>query len=974
MSETLHGFELVREQRITELNTNARLLRHAKTGAQLLSMENADENKVFGITFFTPPPDSSGVAHIMEHSVLCGSRKYPSKEPFVELVKGSLQTFLNAMTFPDKTCYPVASQNVRDFYNLIDVYLDAVFYPRLTPYTLQQEGWHYEADAPDAPLALKGVVFNEMKGNYSSPDNLIHRFSRTALFPDNLYGVDSGGDPSIIPTLTWETFQRFHETYYHPSNALIYFYGDDDPDERLRQLDTWLSAFESIPAQPRPAPQPAFATPQRAAHPYDPGPEPERAKGYVTVNWGLVPNDDPERTLGLEILSDALIETPASPLRKALIDSGLGEDLTGGGIDTHLQTAAFSTGLKGVAVENFEKVEQLILDTLRRVATEGIDKATVDAALNTSEFRLREQNTGSFPRGLAQMFGALTTWLYGYDPISALAFEAPLNAIKQRLASGERYFEGLIEQHFLNNPHRSTVVLTPEPGYAARQAVEEADRLAQIKAAMTDEQVRAAVENTAELKRRQLAPDSPEALATIPSLKLADLDRAIRTIPLAVSSEQDATILFHDLFTNGIVYLDIGLNLHTVPQDLLPYAGLLTKALINMGTQREDYVALAQRIGRETGGLHVATLTSMTRQPSQPAAAWLVVRGKSTVERAPALLDIARDVLVGVKLDDRDRFRQILLEEKADAEMRLVPQGHVVALGRLRAGDNEADWAAEQLHGVTYLLFLRDLVDRLDADWPAIRDTLRRTWWMLLNRKALLINVTVDARSWEQVHPAVSAFLGALPSTSPEMATWTLPEAVASEGLAIPAQVNYVAKGSNLYALGYQLHGSQMAITNWLRTAYLWERVRVRGGAYGGFCVFDTFSGYFAYLSYRDPNLVKTIESYDDAPAYLRTVELSADDITRSIIGAIGTLDAYQLPDAKGYTSLMRYLLGETDEHRQRRRDELLATGQDDFRHFAEALDELRQRGHVVVLGSQEAIQAANEERPGWLHVTSLTS
>jgi Zn-dependent M16 (insulinase) family peptidase len=973
VSDTNEAFTLVQERRIDELDTRARLFRHAKTGAQVLSMENGDENKVFGITFFTPPPDSSGVAHIMEHSVLCGSRKYPAKEPFVELAKGSLRTFLNAFTFPDKTCYPVASQNVRDFYNLIDVYLDAVFYPRLTPYTLQQEGWHYELETPDAPLSYKGVVFNEMRGNYSSPDSLIARFSQESLFPDTLYGVDSGGDPAVIPTLTWENFKRFHEAYYHPSNAFIYFYGDDDPAERLRYLSPWLDAFEAAPVSQRIAAQPAFDAPRRHAYPYDPGQEAERATGFVAVNWRLVPNDDPERTLGLAILSHALVATPASPLRKALLDSGLGEGLIGHGLDTQYQTATFMTGLKGVAAGSAQRVEALIFETLRRLAAEGIDQATTEASLNTIEFELREQNTGGFPRGLAQMLEALTTWLYGSGPLAPLAFEAPLNAIKGRLARGEHYLEGLIQTYFLDTAQHTTVELVPEPGLAARQAETEAAQMVQIKSTLGEADMRALVEGTAELKRRQATPDSPEVLVTIPSLRLEDLDRTSKTIPSEVIAHPDATILFHDLFTNGIAYADVGLNLHALPAELLPYAGLLRKALLTMGTQREDYVSLAQRIGRVTGGIGVSPYLSMTRQAAAPASAWLFVRGKATVDHVGDLFAIVRDVLTALKLDDRERFRQILLEEKAGIEGRLVPQGHGFALGRLLAAYDEADWAEEQLGGVTYLQFLQRCAERLDDEWEALRETLARTWSTLVNRQAMLVNVTVDAARWAAgVRPAVEEFLSALPGGAPQMTAWSPRYPGTSEGLAIPAQVNFVAKGGNLYQAGYKLDGSHMAITNWLRTAYLWERVRVQGGAYGGFCSFDPYTGLFAYLSYRDPNLGQTVAIYDDAPGALRALDLSREEITRSIIGAIGSLDTYQLPDAKGFTALARYLVSETDEHRQQLRDELLGTELSDFHTFGEALESLRDQGRVVVLGSAEALARANAERPDWLRITAL--
>jgi Zn-dependent M16 (insulinase) family peptidase len=422
-----HGFELIREQDIPELNTRARLFRHAKTGAELLSLENDDENKVFGITFRTPPSDSTGVAHILEHAVLGGSRKYPVKEPFVELIKGSLQTFVNAFTYPDKTCYPVASTNLQDFYNLIDVYLDAVLYPRISPETLQQEGWHYELSPEDRQLTYKGVVFNEMKGVYSSPDSVLHEQSMQSLFPDNTYGVDSGGNPRHIPDLTYEQFKGFHTTLYHPSNSRTFFYGDDPPEERLRILNEYLADFEPIEVDSAVALQSRFAGPKRVVHGFvatqdDDAPN----KGMVTINWMLDEIVDIETDLGLGILSYILLGTSASPLRKALIDSGLGEDTVGGGVNDQLRQQTFSTGLKGIDPETADDVEALVLNTLGALAKDGIDPQTVEAALNTVEFNLRENNTGSFPRGIALMVRSLGAWLYERDPLAPLAFDAPL--------------------------------------------------------------------------------------------------------------------------------------------------------------------------------------------------------------------------------------------------------------------------------------------------------------------------------------------------------------------------------------------------------------------------------------------------------------------------------------------------------------------------------------------------------------------
>ncbi len=965
---TTYGFEPIRAQVIPELNTTARLYRHQRTGAQVLSLENDDENKTFGITFGTPPSDSTGLPHIMEHSVLCGSRKYPVKEPFVELLKGSLKTFVNAFTFPDKTMYPLASQNLQDFYNLIDVYLDAVFYPNITPQTLQQEGWHYELDSLDAPLAYKGVVFNEMKGAYSDPDNLLERYVQQSLFPDTIYGVDSGGDPVEIPNLTYEQFKHFHDTYYHPSNALIFFYGDDPPEERLRLVDAFLKDFDRLDVGFDVPAQPAFETPRRFEYGYAVGEDDgtESKKGFVTVNWVLSKNTDPQVTLALSILNHILVGTPASPLRRALIDSGLGEDLAGIGFEPDLYQMTFATGLKGVGVEDAGKVEALILETLAGLVEQGDDRDMVEAAVNTVEFARRENNTGSFPRGLMLGWRAVRPWLYGGDPFSALAFEAPLNAIKARLAAGDRYFERLTRDHLLENPHRSTVILKPDPQLQKQQEAAEKERLAAVRSGMSDADLQRVLEETTQLRFHQETPDSPEALATIPSLTLEDLEKENKTIPLTVLELHGAPVLYHDLFTNGIVYLDVGLNLYALPQEDLPYMGLFGRALLEMGTDTQDYVRLSQRIGRETGGIQPATFTSAVMHSDQ-AVAWAFLRGKATVAQADDLLAILRDVLLTARLDNRERFRQIVLEEKATQEAQLIPMGHLVIRSRLQAHFNQADWAAEQMEGVSYLFFLRELAEAVDQDWPAVLARLEAIRQRLVNRNNMLCNITLDAGNWAAVQPRLDAFLAAIPAAERTLYGWRPALEPANEGLVIPAQVNYVGKGADLYELGYKSHGSIVPIVNYLQATWLWERVRVQGGAYGGFATFDRRSGAFSFLSYRDPNLVATLENYDQTPQFLRQLDLSEEEMVKTIVGAIGLVDAYQLPDAKGYSSMTRFLTDDTDAGRQRMRDEILATTVADFRRFGDVLEQLNADGTVVVLGSQDAIDQANAAKGDWL-------
>lgn len=965
----LHGFVLIREFDIPEIHTHARLFRHEKTGAELISMENDDENKCFGITFRTPPTDSTGVAHILEHAVLAGSRKYPVKEPFIELIKGSLKTFINAFTYPDKTVYPVASQNLQDFYNLIDVYLDAVFYPLLRRHTFEQEGWHYELDDPSQPLTIKGVVYNEMKGAYSDPDDLLGDASRRSLFPDTTYGLDSGGDPRHIPELSYEQFKAFHHAYYHPSNARIWFYGDDPATERLKLIDNWLQEFDRLDIDSHVALQPRFKVPRAMELPYAAGDE---TKAYVTVNWMLDETvHDAEVSLALGILGHILVGTPASPLRKALIDSGLGEDLAGFGMENDIRQVAFSTGLKGIDENDSPKVEQLIFAVLEKLASEGIDPRTIEASLNTIEFHLRENNTGGFPRGLALMLRALSTWLYEADPFQLIAFEEPLAAIKARIHANEAYFESLIKTYFLENPHRTTLLLRPDPELHARQNEEETERLARVKAQLSEKEIQQIITNTQELRYLQQTPDSPEALAAIPRLRLDDLDKKSKTLPIAIDAHNGSPILFHDLFTNGIFYLDVGLDLRSLPQEILPYLPLFSTALLQMGTEYEDFVSLSQRIGSKTGGIHARLFNSSRRIDGQPST-WLFLRGKAMIEQVPDLLAIYKDILTAPKLDNQERFRQIVLEEKAAQESSLAPAGHSIVGGRLSAHFHTAGWVSEQMSGVSYLFFLRKLIEDVENDWENVLSRLEEVRSYLINRNAMLWNITLDENNWLTVQSQVQDLIEAFPAKPHQPALWRPTPAVPYEGLTIPAQVNYVGKGANLYELGYELDGSIHVITGYVRTSWLWERVRMQGGAYGGFCTFDSQSGVFSFLSYRDPNLLQTLRNYDATAQFLRELELSDDELTKGIIGAISSIDAYMLPDAKGYTSMLRHLLGISDEYRQRIREQVLSTTAADFRAFAAVLEQVNRQGHVVVLGPEEAIVQANAELQPPLQITKV--
>jgi Zn-dependent M16 (insulinase) family peptidase len=967
------SFDLIREQQIPEVSSLAKFYRHKKTGAEVLSLINDDENKVFGVTFKTPPEDSTGVAHILEHSVLCGSRAYPVKKPFVELLKGSLQTFLNAMTFADKTAYPVASQNLQDFHNLVDVYLDSVFFPLISEDTFRQEGWHYEREASQGPMVFKGVVFNEMKGAYSSASAVLGKASQLSLYPDTTYGVNSGGDPKAIPDLTYDYFKKFHETYYHPSNARIVFYGDDPEEERLSILDKYLGQFDRIEVKADIGEQPRWSEPRRIVETYAASAEEadsDKKTSMISVNWLLDRIEDPNLSLNLAVLEHVLVGTSAAPLRKALIDSGLGEGLTGSGLAEDMLQPYFTVGLKGIDEADADRVEALILETLKRLADEGIDKETIEASVNSLEFALRENNTGSFPRGIALMFRSMRTWLHGGDPLEPLQFEAPMQALKDRLAAGERVFEALIRNYLVDNKHRTTVLLKADPEQGAREAAEERARLDAALEAMSDADRADVAEQTRRLKELQDTPDAPEDLAKIPTLTIGDLPRQNKPIPIEHEEVAGVRTFMHPLATNGVLYLDLGFDLKALPAELLPYLPIFSRALTQTGTSTESFVSLSQRIGRSTGGIGVNRWSS-ARRDGKGTAAWLFVRGKAVPDKTGELLAIIHDVLTDARLENKDRIRQMVLESKAGFESSLAGMGNAIAGSRLRAQFNESDWLGEQTGGVSQYFFLRELAKRIDSDWPSVEAALKQIRDILLVRAGMIANVTADGEAIDAFRPALAAFLNDLPEGIEAGAGWGYAGKRLSEGLTFPGKVNYVAKGGNLLALGLKPTGGMAVAVKHLNTTYMWDKIRVQGGAYGGGSSFDPFSGNFAFTSYRDPNLIETLDNYDNAAAFLRKA-IDDQGLTRSVIGVIGTVDAYRLPDAKGFTSMLWELMGDTEEARQERRQEILGASRADFTALADGLDALRRDAEVVVLGSESAIKAANDERGAFLKVTRV--
>ncbi len=976
-------FELVEEKFVSEYNCSVALYTHKKSGAQVMSVQNDEEEKVFGISFRTPVENSRGVPHVMEHSVLCGSKRYPVKEPFADLLKGSLQTFLNAYTYPDRTCYPVASLNQKDFNNLVRVYMDAVFFPRAIqdPQVIAQEGWHYELENENDPLIYKGVVYNEMKGVYSSPDSRHCRSLQTAIFPENTYASDSGGHPSSIPDLTFQYFVNFHKNFYHPHNSRVFFYGDDDVMLRLDLLCEFLDHFDAADCNPasskvewqsmRPSPWKVINEFPVSAD----GGSPE--KHMVSVNWLI--ND---RTLSekekyaLEVLDHLLVGHSSSPVRKALLESKLGTSFIGGGLDDSLQQSTFSLGLKGVDGDKTGDVEALVLNVLTDIANAGFEDDAIAASMNSIEFHLREFNTGGSPRGLSFMFGAMTSWIYDGNPIEALQFNVPLDELKNDIKRGDKVFEKLLRSAILENTHRVTVEMKPNPNLESEEEIAVTQCLVDVKSKMSKEDINNVIKSTKALKDAQIAEDSPEARATLPKLTLDDLDPKIKTIDITVKeTEKGATIVTHNVPTSGIIYVDIGLDVTSLNLDDLPLVSLLSRMFLETGTSEMDRVQLSRYIDTHTGGLGISSVSGQRSCGDSVVVTpdnfvdYLFIKGKAMSDKAPELFSVLHSVLTDSKLDSQHRAVEMLKETQARLEACIVSSGHSYAIMRIGAKLNLGGLVAEQTSGITYLNTLKNVLQQAENDWPSLLKQLTRIRDTLVKSGNIIVNLTGDKKILSIGELEAKSFIAKIPvseDTSKPMPWGDTMELLAkeNEGFVVPTTVQYVGRGGRLYEPGERVSGASLVVAHHLRTGYLWDNIRIVGGAYAAMLKFDRTSGLLKLVSYRDPNLADTLGTYEGVASYLESVKLSKEDLELAIIGTVGELDSPMSPDQKGFASLQRFLLNVGSTERQRIRDEVLATTEEDFREFGRRMAVFNSRAVTAVIGSKTAFGIANEAFP----------
>jgi len=948
----VHGFKLEQKQFVKELDGECYLFRHQKSGARLLKVVSKDDNKVFSVAFKTPPPDDTGIPHIMEHSVLNGSESFPVKSPFDVLAQGSLNTFLNAMTGSDFTIYPVASRNDKDFSNLMHVYLDAVFKPLIykDPKILQQEGWHYELESPEGPLVFKGVVYNEMKGAYSAPERQLGYLMDKALFPDNQYGNSSGGYPDAITQLTQEQFKAFHQKYYHPANSYIYLYGNGDMEKELAFINKkYLSGTDKIEVDSHIPIQKPLAEPKVLRGQYG-IPEGAAADGktYIARNsvYGL--NTDQEFNIALDILAEALVNHQAAPLRIALQKAGIGRDVSANA-DT-VQQPVFGVSVTNAEAKDLQRFELVYRNTLKEVVANGFDRTALEGIINRHEFRLRE-GRGSYT-GIVGAMMAASGWMFGDDPFITLSFNKELAAIRSKL--DQKYFEHLIEKVLLNNTHVCTVVMDPKPGLEKELAIELERKLAEIKAKMSPEEIAGIVTQTKELIAFQQRKDDPKALETIPLLEIADIEKKQENLPLKADSLAGTQLFYFDTFTKGIVYLDLYFDASAVDQELIPYVQLYSELVGLMSTDAFAYGDLENQVNLHTGGIYTNLNALAVNRNDEELKPYFLMRGKAMPEKAGQLTDLMKEQLLHSKWDDNARLKEMLLRTKAQFEQNLAYNGLGIAMRRLGSYMSNRGAYQDLTSGFGFYQFLSDI--SREPDLKQIASKLKAVQAKLINQNGLKVGVTCQDEQLQAVKEVLPAMLAALPKDEFKAVAYRFAKEPLNEGFQDASKVQYVLKGNDYKKLGFQYSGKMEVLRQLLSTVYLQNTIRVQGGAYGGFAVMDD-AGLLAFASYRDPNLKKTVENYLGASRFLSELTLEERELRRLIIGTISDWDRPLNPSQKGFVAVRRYLRGDTLAMLQKERDEILGTSVDDLKGFAKMVKEVMAQNFLCVVGNEKKIE-----------------
>lgn len=958
---TIHDlaeYEILDEHRVEDVQSDGFILRHKKSGARIAILSNNDDNKVFYIGFRTPPEDETGVPHIIEHTTLCGSKKFPVKDPFIELAKGSLNTFLNAMTYPDKTVYPVASCNDQDFKNLMDVYLDAVFNPNITKYEeiFKQEGWHYELTGKDDELKINGVVYNEMKGAYSSPDEVLSSQIYRSLFPDNTYSKDSGGNPEYIPKLTYEAYLDFYHKYYHPSNSYIYLYGDMDVVERLEWLDKeYLSLYDYKKVNSEINKQPAFDEIKNVEAQYSiTMDDSQENKTYLSYNRVVGDTLDEMLYQAFDVLDYALVSSPGAPVKQALIDAGIGDDVYGS-YDAGILQPVFSFVAKNANASQADEFESIIENTLKEVVKTGINKEALLAGINSSEFKFREADFGQFPKGLLFGLNCLDSWLFD-DMKPFIHLECLGTFAKLRKAVDTDYFEKLIQEYLLDNTHGSSVTVKPKRGLGNEREEALAKELSDYKASLSDEEIKKLIEDTEHLKKYQEEPSSDEDLRKLPMLTRADMKKNAMPFSNIEDELSDVKVVRHDIESNGIDYISFLFDAGDFAQSELGYLGFFTNALGLVSTEKYSYTDLANATNIYTGGISTGTASHPDIKDRNNFVFKFEVKLKVLEKNLDKALELMEQMLLSSDFTDTKRLGELVAQIKARLQANLSSSGHLVAAMRSMSSFSRYALYQDELKGVAFYRSICCIEKELSESPKSVSDKLAAIAKKLFARNRMLISFTGNNEAYGNAKPSLEKVIAEFNKMSAVGNQAEVHFNTAKEAFIDASQIQYVAKTGDFICEGYEYTGALRLLRIILSYDYLWINVRVKGGAYG--CM-NTFlrSGESYFVSYRDPNLSDTLDVYDRIPEYIKSFSPDERDMTKYIIGTFSALDTPMNPEAKGSRSLSAYLEGITYEQIQKERNEILNAQPEDIRRLADLVEAVLKKDSICVIGNENMIK-----------------
>ena len=963
--ELKHGFKLIEKKFVKEVNANCLYYEHVKSGAHLLKIESDDDNKTFGITFKTIPSSDNGVAHITEHSVLNGSKKFPSKSPFDILSKGSLNTFMNAFTSRDATAYPFASMNEKDYFNLMDVYLDATLNPMI--YTedriLQQEGWHYELNSLDEPVTIKGVVYNEMKGAFSNPQRDLYYQILKNVYPQNVYGFESGGTPAAIPSLTQEQFEAFHKKFYHPENSYIFLYGNADVDKELAFIDqNYLSHFTRTGNVSEVTDQPDYAAPKDVTEYYPVMEGNTENQTFLTMSFLAGNNTDYTLGMALNILCEVLVNQESAPVRQALQQAGIGQDVTAFAQDN--KQNMLTIWAMNANPEDKEKFSSIVLNTLKDVVAKGIDKDEIDGVLSRMEFQVKEGSDAQ--KGITYMNQIQAGWFYASNPFMGLEYNKRLETLRANLKTD--YYEKLVERYVLNNSNRVLLTFAPKVGLDKERTAQLEKELADYKASLTNKQKSDLIESTKNLIAYQNAEDTPEAVATIPMLELKDINPKA-SYPTCEDKKMDGIrVLHHDAFTNGIIYVNYNFDLNTLSQDLIPYAALLKDILVSINTKNYTYGKLNHALNTTTGGFNTSLSTYLVDYDDSKLVANFVLNSKVMKEKLSGMNKLATEVLLNSQVNDTARLREVLMRRQAQLESYAQQEGYSVASSRLPSYYSHEGYFNELTSGVEYYRFISSLMKDFNANSSMVVEKLNSVIKNVFTKGNLMATVTCSKEDLPLFSKELKSFVSTLPSEKGKVQKWNFVLEKKNEGFQTPSRVQYVLMGYNMKKLGYKWDGSMRVLSQILSTDWLKNQIRVIGGAYGGFCNFSA-DGMVAFSSYRDPNLTSTFNTYMGSVDYLNKFEADQTAMTRYIIGTIAGLDSPLTLEQKGSKAFRFYLANRTQEAVQADRDAILKATPAQIRSYAPMVKAILDQKAACVYGNAEKLTA----EPNDLKLTKIS-